>query len=79
MIGGRLSFLLLMGQEWMQVYLLSKCTPPVLHTCTDDQLMFLKDLEKVVVAAVVEQCISFSSQLTIERKQNGREMSIRFH
>ena len=63
----------------MQVYLLSKCTPPVLHTCTDDQLMFLKDLEKVVVAAIVEEYVSFSSQLTIERKQNGRKVSVQFH
>ena len=62
----------------MQVYLLSKCMPPVLHTCTDDQLMFLQDLEKVVVAANVEEYISFSSQLTIKRKQNGRKMSVQF-
>ena len=62
----------------MQVYLLSKCMPPVLHTCTDDQLMFLKDLEKVVVAANVEEYTSFSSQLTIKRKQNGRKMSVQF-
>ena len=79
MIGGRLSFLSLMGQEWMQVYLLSKCMPPVLHTGTDDKLMFLKDLEKVVVAAIVEEYLSFSSQPTIKRKQNGRNMSIQFH
>ena len=74
-----MSFLSLMGQEWMQVYLLSKCMPPVLHTGTDDKLMFLKDLEKVVVAAIVEEYLSFSSQPTIKRKQNGRNMSIQFH
>lgn len=39
-MGGRLSFLSLMGQEWMQVCLLSKWIPTVLRTCIDGHLMF---------------------------------------